>query len=144
VTIRKAAMDDIDAIAYIESECILSPWSREMIADELSRDDTVYLIAEDEGVAMGFIGASLIIDTADITNVAVLDDFRKRGVGFALVSAMAKELSSRGALEILLEVRSESAPARALYEKTGFEVISTRRRYYKDPTDDALIMRRDI
>ena len=142
--IREACEADARTISNIEDICILSPWTYEMIKDELSLPHTLYLIAEDEGGAAGFIGASIMIDSADITNVAVLPEKRRMGAGRALVDAMIAELSKRGVTEVLLEVRAHGIPAIELYKGCGFEQISVRRNYYKDPTDDALIMRRDI
>lgn len=105
---------------------------------------THYLIAVSDGEVAGFIGASLTLDTADITNVAVLPALRRRGIARALLLKMAARLSENGAREILLEVRKSGEAAIALYRGAGFSEISVRRGYYRDPTEDALIMRRAL
>ena len=105
---------------------------------------THYLVAVSDGVTAGFIGASLTFDTADITNVAVLPAFRRRGIARALLEKMAARLTENGAREILLEVRKSGEAAISLYREAGFIEISVRRGYYRDPTEDALIMRRAL
>ncbi|MBQ1435325.1 MAG: ribosomal protein S18-alanine N-acetyltransferase [Clostridia bacterium] len=142
--IREAGARDSDALSFIEKECIKNPWSREMMAEDIKKPYTHYLMAEAHGEAAGFVGASLIADTADITNVAVLPAFRRRGMGRALVSAMTERLSLAGASEVLLEVRRGSDAARELYRGAGFLEISVRRAYYRDPVEDAVIMRREL
>ncbi len=134
----------IDAISELEQLCIIDPWSMELIADELSDANKLYLVAYEDGECVGFISTSLVIDTADITNIAVHPDLQRRGIGCALVKECEKQLMERGAKEILLEVRESNAPARNLYEKCGFQVIATRKRYYKHPTEDALIMQKTL
>lgn len=115
-----------------------------MMKDDISLEYTIYFTAKKDDICIGFIGASDISGMADITNVAVLPQYRRSGVGRALVMRMIEELTRRGAVEIFLEVRKSSEPAIALYRMCGFECISTRRSYYKDPVEDALVMRREI
>lgn len=142
--VRAADVADAQIIAEIEKECILSPWTKEMIQNDISLDYTLYLAAERDGELIGFIGASIILDTADITNVAVIPEHRRCGAGYALVSKMMEELHKRSVSEVFLEVRKSGLPAIALYRSCGFEQISARNAYYRNPTEDALVMKRAL
>lgn len=115
-----------------------------MIYEDIEKPYTHYFIAFSGGEAAGFIGASLTIDTADITNVAVLPAFRRRGIARTLLLSMETRLKEKGAREIFLEVRRSADAAVSLYKSAGFEEISVRRGYYREPREDALIMRREI
>lgn len=92
----------------------------------------------------GFIAVMVNCDTADLLDIAVLEDSRGKGVATALMSFMDKECISRGVKEIFLEVRASNTPAISLYLKCGFEKISVRKKYYGDPTEDAVIMRKTL
>lgn len=92
----------------------------------------------------GFIAVMVNCDTADLLDIAVLEKARNRGVATALMSFMDEECISRGVKEIFLEVRASNAPAISLYLKCGFEKISVRKKYYGNPTEDAVIMRKTL
>lgn len=92
----------------------------------------------------GFIAVMVNCDTADLLDIAVAEDHRNKGVATALMSFMDTECVSRGVKEIFLEVRKSNAPAISLYKKCGFEQISVRRKYYGNPTEDAVIMRKTL
>jgi ribosomal-protein-alanine N-acetyltransferase len=101
-----------------------------------------YRVALDGDEVVGYAGLASVGDTADVQTVAVRADQQGRGVGARLLDALLGEAARRGCAEVLLEVRADNAPARALYAARGFDTIATRRRYYADGTD-ALILRWD-
>ena len=148
--IREMTMQDVPAVAEIENQCFSLPWSEQSLRDSVTREDTMFLVCEensakeDETLATGitgYIGMYLSFEEGDITNVAVAPQWRQKGYGEALVSkaiALAKEKQ----LEmILLEVRYSNAPAISLYKKMGFEEIGIRKKFYEHPVEDALIMK---
>lgn len=88
----------------------------------------------------GYIVARMAADGLHINNVAVRDEYRRRGVGGALLTEILEAAKKLGASVAFLELRAGNTPAQALYEKCGFTVIGRRRNYYSDPVADALTM----
>ena len=91
---------------------------------------------------VGYIGSQTVLDESDMMNVAVHPDYRRRGIAEALVLALADELATHSSRSLALEVRESNAPAIALYEKLGFVQIGLRKNYYRNPKEDALILRK--
>ena len=139
--IREMTLQDVARAAEIEKECFSIPWSEKSFEDSLSREDTLFLVCEEEGVVVGYIGMYLSFDEGSITNVAVSPSFRKRGCGEALVKG-AKERAKEKQIEtIFLEVRVSNAPAISLYKKLEFEELGIRKNFYEHPVEDAIIMK---
>jgi ribosomal-protein-alanine N-acetyltransferase len=98
-------------------------------------------VAEAEGLLLGFAVGVVTGDSAELESVAVRGDTRRRGVGRALCDAVAEWCRSQGATALELEVRAASAGVMALYEGLGFVSVGRRRGYYREPVDDAVLMR---
>ena len=133
----------VPAIAQLESICFSCPWSENSVASELTNALSLWLVAEEDGHVAGYIGSQTVCEESDMMNVAVHPDFRRRGIGEALVKALETELRARGSHCLTLEVRTSNAPAIALYEKLGFSRVGLRKNYYRDPKEDALILRKE-
>ena len=138
--IRRMTLEDVKKVAQIEMECFSLPWSEASFEDSLAREDTVFLVCEEEEV-VGYIGMYLSFEEGEITNVAVTSSYRKKGCGNLLIEAIKEEARTRDAECILLEVRVSNAPAISLYKKHGFEEIGIRKNFYEHPTEDAIIMK---
>ena len=111
--------------------------------DSLSRPEALFLVAEnEEGTVCGYCGAYMSLFEADIVNVGVSVPSGGRGTGSALVKELVERLEEKGIESIFLEVRKSNYPARHVYEKTGFITIGTRKDFYDDPKEDAIIMKR--
>lgn len=127
----------IPGVAAIERACFSHPWSESGLREELGRG--IFLVAEgDGGAPVGYVGCQTVLDEGYITNVAVLPAFRRKGVAETLLrelAARAGELSF-----VTLEVRQSNAAAIGLYTKMGYQPVGTRRNFYADPTEDALLM----
>ena len=93
--------------------------------------------------AAGYVGSQTVMDETDMMNIAVHPDFRRQGVARALILALTEELKNRGSHCLTLEVRASNDSARALYESLGFVLVGTRRNYYQNPKEDALILRKE-
>ena len=137
-TITAMQAEHISAIAKLETECFSEPWSENALAEELLNPDSHFLVAECDGLA-GYIGVQEICGEAYITNVAVFENHRKKGIGRALIKAAADGAKSRNCEFITLEVRVSNSPAIALYESEGFELLGTRKNFYTSPTEDGAI-----
>ena len=138
--IRRMETVDLDLLAALEKRCFSIPWSRDMIADELSNERALYLVAELEGKLLGYAGSWVIFDEGHITNVAVDPQARKQGVGRHLLGALLEGLAGAGVTAATLEVRRGNTAAISLYKSYGFTVEGVRRGYYQDNNEDALVM----
>ena len=135
----------IDQMAEIEIECFSVPWSRETLLEELDNPYAHYVVCTDgDGNVVGYIGSRIVMDEADITNVAVRPQYRRKGIGFALVSAMLDRMTAGGVRYVLLEVRESNQPAQNCYARAGFTVVGRRKKYYEKPEEDALLMGREL
>ena len=130
-------------IAELEKICFSDPWSERSIASELDNKLAFWLVAVEGDTVAGYIGSQTVMDETDMMNVAVHPDFRRRGIAEALVTGLVEELKNNGSHCLTLEVRASNAPATALYEKLGFSEIGRRKNYYRNPREDALILRKE-
>ena len=130
-------------IAELEKICFSDPWSERSIASELDNKLAFWLVATEGETVAGYIGSQTVMDETDMMNVAVHPDFRRRGIAEALVNGLVEELKTKGSHCLTLEVRASNAPAISLYEKLGFSEIGRRKNYYRNPREDALILRKE-
>lgn len=130
-------------VAQLEKICFSDPWSENSVASELKNKLALWLVAEEDGRVAGYIGSQTCGDESDVMNVAVHPDYRRRGIAEALVNALVEELKAIESRCLTLEVRASNVPAIALYEKLGFVEIGRRKNYYRNPKEDALIMRKE-
>lgn len=124
----------------VEAACFSTPWGLQNFENIFHYDGNFYLTAWEDGRIVGFIGLMTVVGEGDITNVAVLPSYRKKGIGDALVSAMISLAKEKSITKIMLEVRASNEAAIHLYEKYGFEFLCIRKKYYQKPTEDANIM----
>ena len=133
----------MSAVAALETICFSDPWSENSVSSELKNKLSLWLVAEENGTVAGYIGSQTCGEESDVMNVAVHPDFRRRGIAEALVNALVAELKAIGSHCLTLEVRASNVPAIALYEKMGFSEIGRRKNYYRNPREDALILRKE-
>ena len=144
VQLRRLAADDLDVVEEIERESYPTPWSRSMFDAELRKPSSLAIgafIASDELVGYAFV--SRYVDAWHVMNVAVANEYRRRGIASALLERLFEVTSSDPRRGYTLEVRVSNAGAIALYERLGFEARGIRRGYYTDNREDALIMWRE-
>ena len=134
----------VPQVAALEKLCFSAPWSEKSVAGELENKLALWLVATDGGTVAGYIGSQTVLDETDMMNVAVHPDYRRQGVGEALVAALSARLKELGSRSLTLEVRASNAPAIALYEKLGFEQVGLRKNYYRNPREDALILKKAL
>ncbi|MBU6244514.1 MAG: ribosomal protein S18-alanine N-acetyltransferase [Actinomycetales bacterium] len=145
VRIRPMRWWDIDAVCALEA--VLFPvdrWSAEQFWSELAQPTRWFLVAERSGDAgpriIGYAGLFVLGADADVQTIAVAADAQGGGIGRTLMHRLIDLARERGAVQLMLEVRSDNEGAIGLYERLGFERISTRRDYYA-PGVDAYVMR---
>ena len=136
--------EHVQDIARLETLCFSDPWSANSIASELNNRFSYWLVAFEDGILVGYVGSQSVLDSADMMNLAVHPDFRKRGIGEKLVKTLCGALLQRDVRFLLLEVRVSNEPAISLYAKLGFVQVGLRRNYYHHPKEDALILRKEL
>lgn len=140
VIVREMAETDLQEVARLERRTFSKPWSENSFRDALSSPDHCYLVAVCDGTLVGYCGLWCSFETADLCNLAVAEDFRKRNLGSVLLRQGLAEARRRGVERVLLEVRCSNAPAIGLYAKFGFEELGIRPGYYSHPVEDGILM----
>lgn len=142
IEIRQAKLYDVPAMARIERESFDSPWSADEITkDVASNDGSIYvalaLVGEERA---GYADMRIITGESQIYNIAIAPEFRRQGIGEALLAHMIEKSEELGLSIITLEVRSGNEAAMALYEKMGFKKVGSRPGYYAKGSEDAVLM----
>lgn len=140
ITIERLCEEDVLEIAELDKLCFSVPWSHSAFLAETQNKIARYFVAKDNGRCIGYCGFWVAYDSGDITNVAVHPDYRKQGVGSMLVASMIQLARKEKLVSMNLEVRKSNIAAQKLYSKYGFEIVGTRKGYYSDNREDALIM----
>ena len=143
MNIIKMNSDHVPQIAYLETVCFHDPWSEKSIASELENALSLWLVAVEGDEVIGYVGSQTVLGWTDMMNVAVHPDHRRKGVGEKLVLALEDALKEQESTCLTLEVRASNEPAKSLYEKLGFSEVGRRKNYYRNPKEDALIMRKE-
>ena len=144
IRVRIAKSSDLDDIYELDMQTFAMPWSKEALSyDILENDNAFVIVAEYEGEFAGYADIWTVLDEADLNSIAVRVDFRRKGIGDAIMLAMTEMLSANGVATINLEVRVSNMPAIKLYKKYGFNECGVRPGYYLDNGEDALIMKRE-
>ena len=146
LTLRAMRWTDLEAVLVLEHRLFaVDAWTAEQFWSELAGvpDTRTYLVAERDGVLVGYAGLMVSGRDADVQTVAVDDTARRTGIGQRLVQALAREARERGCVVMMLEVAVDNEAARRLYDSLGFTEVGRRRSYYA-PGVDALVLRRRL
>lgn len=133
----------IAQIEELERCCFSDPWSRAMLEPELSNPLSLWLVAVCDGQVVGYVGSQSVLDGADMMNIAVHPQYRKQGIAQRLIKELISLLQDRGVKCLALEVRASNKPAICLYQKLGFVQVGCRPGYYRNPKEDAFILRKE-
>ena len=143
MTILEMKAEHVAQVAELEKLCFADPWSQMSIESELRSIWSYWLVAVQDDQVVGYIGSQSTVDETDVMNIAVHPQWRRRGIGESLINSLIGELKNRGSHSLTLEVRASNAPAIGLYEKLGFTQVGCRKNYYRNPKEDALILRKE-
>ena len=139
--IRRAVPADGAAIARAEAEIFSDPWSERDIVDTISTSGAMCFVATgDEGELLSYLVGRQIPPEGEIYRIATLPEARRRAIAYRLLDYAVKTERGRGLESLFLEVRQNNIPARTFYRAYGFKEIGIRKNYYKNPSDDAIIM----
>ena len=130
-------------VAELERICFSDPWSEKSVASELNNPLSLWLVATDGETVAGYVGSQSVAGEADMMNVAVHPDYRRQGIARLLVERLVTALKEMGVHSLTLEVRASNAPAIRLYEGLGFSQVGLRPNYYRNPKEDAYILRKE-
>ena len=143
--IQYIPMDEshVSQVAELEKLCFNDPWSVNSIVYELTNPLSLWLVAAEAGIVVGYVGSQSVMDEADMMNIAVHPEYRRRGIAQELVHRLVTALRQKEVRCLTLEVRASNEPAKALYSSLGFEQVGRRPNYYRNPREDALILRKE-
>lgn len=141
--IVRMSISDVPAVAELERKCFSDPWSERSVAAELENPLSLWLVALLGRTVVGYVGSQSVMEQADMMNIAVNPDYRRQGIAESLIERLVSELKDKQVSSLTLEVRASNAPAIALYRKLGFIQVGKRSNYYRNPREDALILRKE-
>ncbi len=139
--IRPATVADVSAVAAIERACFSDPWSPAGLAETMQYGTARTFLAENSAGVAGYIMARISGEEGEILNLAVLPHDRRRGVARGLLAVGVAALVAEGVREAYLEVRESNSAAITLYRSAGFRPVGLRPGYYRNPREDALVLR---
>lgn len=134
-------VEHIDGVLAVEEATFSIPWTRKDFEREMTENNlAIYYVAVADGKVVAYAGMWHVITEGHITNVAVLEDYRKQGIGDALMEKLEQVALEKEMIGITLEVRINNTPAQRLYHKHGYRAEGLRKNYYPDTHEDAVIM----
>lgn len=139
----KMTQAHVAQVAQLEKLCFSLPWSENSVASELRNPLSLWIVAVEGETLAGYVGSQSVMGEADMMNLAVQPEYRRQGIGENLVSALITALAQQCVSSLTLEVRVSNTPAISLYEKLGFVQVGRRPNYYKNPKEDAWILRKE-
>lgn len=129
---------DCAELAALDRVCFAVPWSEKSFFEETENPNARYFIARDENKIVGYCGFWRVADEGQVMNIAVLPEYRRRGIAAMLIECMIN--AAENLEQLVLEVRESNIGAIRLYEKFGFEVAGRRKKFYHSPEEDGLVM----
>lgn len=142
--LRVMRESDLPAVLHIERRSFSIPWQETTFRGLMRRHSASLLVAEEAGVLVGYAVLWYAANEAEIGDLSVLPEARRRGLGRWILEGAMREAGRRGAVQVFLEVREANADARRLYEKAGFVNVGVRPAHYSEPVEDAILMRRAL
>ena len=138
--IRKMESRDLEQVAELEKVCFSEAWSWKLLEAGIHSLYDVYYVFEQDEQILGYCNLRILAGEGEIQRIAVLPPFRRLGVARKLMDAMVDFAVENKAAAVTLEVRESNRPARNLYESYGFTAEAVRKGYYRNPSEDAVIM----
>ena len=131
-------------VAELEKICFNDPWSENSIASELNNKLSLWYVAVEDEQVVGYVGSQTVLGETDMMNIAVHPDHRKHGIATQLIETLIQGLIEQNSHSLMLEVRDSNEAAKTLYRKLGFDEVGVRKNYYRNPRENALILRKEF
>ena len=144
ITLRRMNESDLPLLAQLERENFSDPWSKDAFREELDVPYSLTLVAEADGSVAGYLNAHIVYENIHINTFCVAAPFRKQGIGRKLLEETLGLAARSGAVEATLEVRAGNEAAQRLYRAAGFVPVGIRKGFYRVPTEDALILKKEF
>lgn len=144
LTVVPMTLEHLDAVCALSRESFSVPWSRESIKNELDFPQALTLVALCCGEVCGFLNARFLFDEGDLNLIAVLQKYRRQKIGSKLLDKLFGEAEKRGVSSLMLEVRESNRTAFSFYCSFGFEEVGRRKQYYIRPSEDALLLKKQL
>lgn len=139
--IKEFSIEYVSDVAEIEKRCFSNPWNETVIEEELNNDCSHIYVAVEGGKAVGYAMLYIVCGEADIIRVAVLPEYRRQGIAERL---LLKSFEINETDSVFLDVRESNAPAIRLYKSLGFADTGVRKNYYSNPTENAILMKKEF
>ncbi|MBD1224650.1 ribosomal protein S18-alanine N-acetyltransferase [Virgibacillus halodenitrificans] len=141
IVIRKMHIIDVDAVMEVENATFSTPWTTDIFYQELVDNDYAhYFVMEADKKIIGYVGLWLVIDDAQITNIAIMPGYRGNKLGEKLFEFTIQQILLLGGTRLSLEVRKSNTIAQRMYRKFGLVPGGIRKNYYTDNQEDAIVM----
>ena len=140
IHIREMTLEDIEQVYDLEKSIFSIPWSKNSFESSVKNKNTLFIVAEEEGEILGYLGMYIFSEEADISNVAVSKQYRRQHIAKQMMDDILLKAQAAGVKHVTLEVRETNVAAIKLYENMGFVEAGIRKNYYEEPTENALIM----
>ena len=139
--IRLAVSDDAHRLAELSAETMTEPWGEISFSEAIdSKRARVYILGDFLGYAVAYVTA----DEAELPQIAIATEHRGHGYGSRLLKHVMEDSRERGASNMYLEVRAGNEAAKRLYESCRMEMTGSRKDFYREPTEDAILYRKDL
>jgi ribosomal-protein-alanine N-acetyltransferase len=140
VKIREAVPEDVPQLFLLEQACFGDPWSQKSLRDTLNEEHSFFAVAEEDGRIYGYLNTTYVLDEMNLNRICVLPEYRRSGVGSALMQQMFTCAQQRQIRALYLEVRESNENAQRVYRRFGFQVVGRRAGFYQNPTEAGLVM----
>jgi ribosomal-protein-alanine N-acetyltransferase len=140
VTIRDMKSDDVPIVIAIERDSFSTPWSEQSFYGEVYGRYSIARVAVTGSVIVGYCIGRIMLDEGHLFDLAIHPGYRQRGIGRQLLEDLVRGLIINKCTVLFLEARASNTAARGLYQSLGFTHIGTRKKYYQDPSEDAVLM----
>lgn len=141
LVIRKMDIIDIDEVMEVEKSSFSEPWPKDVFTQEVLKNDyAYYFVAQLNNKVIGYAGMWVVIDDAQITNIAIIPYYRGLKMGEKLFEYVCQQAMRMGVKRLSLEVRVSNIIAQGMYRKFGFVPGGIRKNYYTDNQEDAIVM----
>jgi len=144
VIVRPLRPEDLPEVERIERQAMPAPWSEEQLRAEIGVAGGLALVATEDEALCGYAFFRTCLPECELLHLVVAPKWRRRGMAAALLAQALAGLADQGNTVCFLEVRASNGAARRLYEKVGFLQTGTRKRYYNQPVEDALLLSRQL
>ena len=140
ITFQDINQADAKELALLDEECFSLPWSENSFLNEATNPLSQYVIARIDDKIVGYAGFWEVVDEGQITNIAVKKEYRRQKIAEKMLLKLIKKARDKKLVSLSLEVRESNIAAINLYQKFDFKTVGIRKDYYKNPTENAILM----